>query len=263
MRRRNREINIFNMSALDLFASALGAFILLFVILMPYYLKTSKIVMKENQQLKEEIRECQTTISGLKKQNSDLQGKVANLAQQLTKCENRGKSLQKENRQLKESSVNTQQVIQKLQEENRSKEREVARYKEKLSQTFLAVVMKWSTQGDDIDLHVKDPDGNVFYYEKHNRNRRDFSNTPAELSVDTIKGPGIEIWEHPSASPGKYEISYNFYDDRRDHLPVKVTGSVYYRDGAVKLPIIILRREHENKSVAVITVNSEGDVSVH
>lgn len=41
--RKNREINVFNMSALDLFASALGAFILISVILMPYYLKKTRI----------------------------------------------------------------------------------------------------------------------------------------------------------------------------------------------------------------------------
>ncbi len=41
-RNRNREINIFSMSALDLFASALGAFILIAVIALPYYLNTTK-----------------------------------------------------------------------------------------------------------------------------------------------------------------------------------------------------------------------------
>jgi len=41
-RKRNREINIFSMSALDLFASALGAFILIAIIALPYYLNTTK-----------------------------------------------------------------------------------------------------------------------------------------------------------------------------------------------------------------------------
>ena len=73
MRRRNREINIFNMSALDLFASALGAFILLFAILMPYYLKTSKIVMQENVQLKTQVNECQAQVTNLQSQVQSLQ----------------------------------------------------------------------------------------------------------------------------------------------------------------------------------------------
>lgn len=39
MRRKSKELNIFSMSALDLFASALGAFILITLILIPYYKK--------------------------------------------------------------------------------------------------------------------------------------------------------------------------------------------------------------------------------
>ena len=40
MRRRNRELSIFSMSSLDLFASALGAFILLTIVVFPYFLNT-------------------------------------------------------------------------------------------------------------------------------------------------------------------------------------------------------------------------------
>ncbi len=42
MRRPSRELNIFSLSALDLFASAMGAFILITVVLFPYYLKTAR-----------------------------------------------------------------------------------------------------------------------------------------------------------------------------------------------------------------------------
>lgn len=42
-RNRSKEINIFSMSALDLFASALGAFILIAVIALPYYLNNARI----------------------------------------------------------------------------------------------------------------------------------------------------------------------------------------------------------------------------
>ena len=42
MKRRSREISIFSMSALDLFASALGAFILISVVIFPYFPNTSR-----------------------------------------------------------------------------------------------------------------------------------------------------------------------------------------------------------------------------
>ena len=38
--RRNREINVFSLSAVDLFCSALGAFIIITIIAMPSYMKT-------------------------------------------------------------------------------------------------------------------------------------------------------------------------------------------------------------------------------
>ena len=41
MKPRNREINIFNLSMLDVIAGALGAFLILFLVLAPYYEKTS------------------------------------------------------------------------------------------------------------------------------------------------------------------------------------------------------------------------------
>jgi hypothetical protein len=46
MKRPSRELNIFSVSALDLFASAMGAFILIAVILFPYYQQNAKIVQE-------------------------------------------------------------------------------------------------------------------------------------------------------------------------------------------------------------------------
>ena len=42
MKRRSREISIFSMSALDLFASALGAFILIAIVIFPYFPNTAR-----------------------------------------------------------------------------------------------------------------------------------------------------------------------------------------------------------------------------
>lgn len=47
MKLRNREINIFSMSALDLFASGMGAFILLAVISLPFFGNTSRDVVSQ------------------------------------------------------------------------------------------------------------------------------------------------------------------------------------------------------------------------
>jgi hypothetical protein len=60
MKRPSRELNIFSLSALDLFASAMGAFILITVILFPYYQQNSKIVQElQEAKTKAEVAEQQ------------------------------------------------------------------------------------------------------------------------------------------------------------------------------------------------------------
>ena len=51
MKRKMREVNVFSMSALDLFASALGAFILLAIIFMPFFPNTG-----DHPKISEELR---------------------------------------------------------------------------------------------------------------------------------------------------------------------------------------------------------------
>lgn len=257
MQRRNREINIFNMSALDLFASALGAFIMLFAILMPYYLKTSKIVMQENAELKTQISECKGEVSDLRNSISQYQDQVRNLEQSLRTCEEEKLELQSKITEIEKETTEEQSKLQKALQENAELKRKNEAFQDRLSKTFLAVVMKWPTVNVDIDLYVKDPSGNVFYYEK-----KRFPGTQAELSVDTTKGPGIEIWEHPSAVPGKYFVSYKLYLKSPKATPTTVTGSIYFREGSKKMREIQLDERGEEKQVAIITVTATGDVTV-
>ena len=66
MKRRSREISIFSMSALDLFASALGAFILLTVIMLPYFPNTGdspEMVAAVKAELEAEIEDIETELA--------------------------------------------------------------------------------------------------------------------------------------------------------------------------------------------------------
>ncbi len=55
MKKKNRNIEVFSISALDLFASAMGTFILIAIVLFPYYLKTETA----NAQLKQNAAEIE------------------------------------------------------------------------------------------------------------------------------------------------------------------------------------------------------------
>ena len=219
-KRKDREINIVSLSYLDVLSGALAVFIIIVMILIPYY----------------------------KKDTPDLSGELLETKKQLEESKQR----EQEARQQAENA----------QSENQELERRLEGCLERLSNTFLAVVMKWSSQGDDIDLHVVDPDRNEFYYERHNRDRAHFRSSPAELSVDTIHGPGIEIWEHPQAKPGSYKIYYHFFEDRKNIGSVTVQGSIYYRDGSKRLSDVRLNRKGDKKLIATITVKENGEVNV-
>ena len=69
MRRRSREINIFRIWALDLFASAMGTFILIAIILFPYYLKNHTVVA----QMQRQKQELQTSHQKLRQSQADAQ----------------------------------------------------------------------------------------------------------------------------------------------------------------------------------------------
>jgi len=84
-RKKNREINIFSMSALDLFASALGAFIIITIIVLPYYLKTDRTLKDKlniaKQKLNIEKTKHQHTKKSLAKAKKSAQSnlKIVNL----------------------------------------------------------------------------------------------------------------------------------------------------------------------------------------
>lgn len=64
-RRKRREINIFTVSALDLFASAMGVFLLIAIVSLPYYLKSDRSLV-------EELAEARKKIEKLEKENAEL-----------------------------------------------------------------------------------------------------------------------------------------------------------------------------------------------
>lgn len=247
MKRLSREINIFSMSALDLFASAMGTFILLTVILFPYYLKNSEIVER---------------MSGLRQELEKSQAALAQAQQQLQECTNQRQECETQRAQLQQQLQECQEQQGNQQGKIDALQRDLKNCQEKLSHTFLAVVIKWTTKKQDVDLHVIDPDGNEFFFKKNNRNRSDFPSSKAELSVDTTSGPGIEIWENPRAKPGTYKVYLKLYSRHGNPNNPIVKSNIYYRDGSKPLPDTTLTQESNKKLIATISVNASGDVVV-
>jgi hypothetical protein len=82
MKKRGRELNIFSMSALDLFASALGAFILITVVLFPYFPNTGDspervaVIKKQLEAAENELNDSQADLQQCEKDVSKLAGEL-------------------------------------------------------------------------------------------------------------------------------------------------------------------------------------------
>ena len=85
MRLRRREINVFSMSALDLFASGMGAFILLAVMALPFFPNTGDSKQRI-QEVKRELASVQQERDIERKQLDDAKSRVRSLEEALAKA---------------------------------------------------------------------------------------------------------------------------------------------------------------------------------
>ena len=268
------------MSALDLFASALGAFILIAIVLFPYF---PNISPQDTAALREELAATQQRLESSQQNLQDAQQESAAAQQQLESSQQNFQDAQQELATTQQRLESSQQNLQDAQQESATTQQRLESCQADLTQTrseleqtreslgraqqereqcatelrkkFLLILISWSSNNDDIDLHVIDPQGREFYYRK-----KTHPGTPAKLEEDNTRGPGNEIWLHPQATPGRYKIYYKFFEATR--YQVKVRGSYLTPDGRKDLPSRILQREGEKPLVAIITIDNDGNATM-
>lgn len=224
MKPRNREINIFSLSMLDVISGALGAFLIIMIVLFPYY----------------------------KKETIDYRREIRHLAQQLHTAR-------------EDISETRDQLESAIQDANQA-HYQLETVQQQLDKTFLLIHISWENKYQDVDLHVVDPSGVEFYYAQQTDERR-----PGTLSVDTIIGPGNEVWEVNEAPPGDYKVyallySKGFRVDGRlivNHEWPVVKGRVSHTGKTEPLPEITLGKIRQKKFLATITVSHDGTVTVN
>jgi len=111
MKARNREINIFNMSLLDILCGALGAFCFLMLVLFPYYSQdkgTSKapevppgIDPKNYDQAMARIKELEETLKKFQDYAAQLEAKMKQMGAQSGQAQAEARDLRQQNAQLK------------------------------------------------------------------------------------------------------------------------------------------------------------------
>lgn len=232
MRRPSRNIEIFSMSVLDMFASALGAFIMVAIILFPYYQKNR--VHKQNLDAAiEELKRTQEEVDKTKAAGEKVQQQIDEVKGEIRKV------------QLAQVELNQcRQGIQACLVER--------------GKTFLLVKIDWN-EPVDVNLYVTDPKGNTFFWAKPNKSGRDFPNSQGRLSTDTAIGEGVEIWQVPGAEAGEYKIEY-VLDDASGRATVN--GFFFDKSGKKPLPSKVVGDGQARVLGATIEVTAEGRVTM-
>ncbi len=246
-----REIKLLGLSPLKLTVLGLGVLVFLALVgMMIFYLKTQhsreSFPERENVQLQDQMPQDRIRVAGLEYQ-------VATLTRQ---AEAQQAELEGRIREIEEELARSRENLAAL-------DGKLDQCRQALNTTFLAVAMKWTTAGHDMDLHVVDPGGTEFSFDKPNIEGRDFPWSYGELSVGMNFGPGIEVWEIPRAAPGIYRIYFSFYSRApRSERTALVSGTVFYRGGSLPIQETQLHRVREKRLVAEIIVSSHGEVEI-
>jgi uncharacterized protein YfaP (DUF2135 family) len=86
MKPRNREINIFNLSMLDVICGAMGAFLVLLILLLPYYKKEHRDYQKEIQEQQQRITAQQQQIAEEERQRQEAEEQLRQTEQKLAEA---------------------------------------------------------------------------------------------------------------------------------------------------------------------------------
>ena len=227
MRSRNREIATLSLSMLDVIAGAMAAFLILMVILLPYYEKNSV----DQAALIAELRQAVSAAQ-------EAQARAEAAAQQA----------QSQAEEARAHAAAAQAEAQRQQARAEDLARQLAR-------TFLVLYVRWDTH-DDVDLHLTDPSGAEFFWNRH----KTIPGRPGELSEDNVIGPGNEVWEIRDAPAGDYHADVRLYAVKDQRKPVVVKGRVFHRDGSEMFQEVQLSQQGQRVRIATIRVDDSGGV---
>ena len=267
MKRRNREVSIFSMSALDLFASALGAFILIAIVMFPYFPNTG---MASEADLDAALDELRDAVAGndeltritdeLNQAIDDLRTELATCRNELAACRNENQDQQRriadQDRRLGDQERQIADQDRQLEDQERQIEAQQNRIGDLERRKFILVTISWDgNRGDDVDMHVVDPNGNEYFY-----NARTYPGSDARFEEDSVNGPGNEVWLQPQVIPGEYQIYYNPYSLASDEVYVR--GRVVHPATRHEFRERRLVDGGRRELVATVVVDDEGNVTV-
>ena len=156
MKKRNREINIFSMATLDLFASALGAFMLITIVLLPFFpnLNISGREKAELRQAKIKLQQAKTELEQIK----------AELEQATAQSEREQVTLDRQTAKLEREKTQLERAMAKVPQTKSQLEKQVAALQQEIDDT--SVLLGIRTKAKKF-VFVIDMSSSIYQPEQH------------------------------------------------------------------------------------------------
>ncbi len=165
MRARNREINIFSISLLDILTGLLGAFLFLMLGLIPYYMKvnTGRSLSAEEQQQFEEVKKL--VEKGLKGPLSEED--VKKLQDELDRLQKQNRQLNADNDRLQNELDQSKRDLQQARQDRDQAKQDLEHQKKEADfwskqDGTVSIISSWDSPETDIDVFFMTPGGTIF-----------------------------------------------------------------------------------------------------
>ncbi|MDR1592998.1 MAG: hypothetical protein LBS43_00760 [Prevotellaceae bacterium] len=217
-----KELNVFSMSFLDLLSGALGAVLILFIIV-PKMTAEQRNALEQIEQLDVQVEELNSLIEQarnsipaelfeqIQAQIAGMQQTIDELNRQVQQMQQRMENLENENTRLREELAETQRQLQQAQQqlEQQSQQQNISAGKIFGTNAKLGVICMWP-ENIDVDLYVKNTaTGEICYFEKKNT---DFGNLMEDVvSRESDDDDRYEVFYQTGIIPGKYLVYVNIY----------------------------------------------------
>ena len=156
MKKRSREINIFSMSTLDLFASALGAFMLITIVMLPFF-PNLNISGREEAELRQAKIKLEQAMAELERTKAELE-------QAMAQSEREKATLDQQTAKLKREKAQLERAMAKVPQTKSQLEKQVAALQQEIDDT--SVLLGIRTKAKKF-VFVIDMSSSIYQPEQH------------------------------------------------------------------------------------------------
>jgi hypothetical protein len=252
MKQKNKEVNIFNMSLLDILCGALGAFCFLMLVLFQFWKPegTEVTKVKENtQQLEQKLKDMMKQMENMSNLPPDVAEKLKQMAKDFESLSGEMAKLKAMLQQAQAQGEAHRRDAEQARGEAEAAKKEVSKYKVR---NPIAVVMMTMTSGHDVDLYVKDSK-----MEEISAAKRQGIKWPGDVYLNTMYGPASDVWMMRDVPAGEYKVYYKYFDSRGTPGPATVSGYYLQHNSVVKLPRVQLPNDKQTYHVGSIHVAAD------